>query len=289
MADPNDATQLTDEQINDAMSQSLNGDDAGATDQTDDASTEAEGGEDQTQDKATQFDPEKFQKQNREVANQRREIGKLTETIQELRDEIKTLKTKPTERQQEKVDDLRDELEERIVRMERDGEWSPEQAALIRELRKSASGGDATLRKLQEKLDAQDQELQTLKWERAFNDQFPGLPAGSYQRLSKRAFDQAIEDLGKDANPNQLQGAANGYLIRMARTLSKNGKPKPKDTEQVVVDKTARNKPAGSTKGADIARKGAAPTREPSQMSTEEIMELEAQRLNEEGSLSPQG
>lgn len=286
--------QLSDDQINDAMSQSLNGDDTGAEVETADVDETTEV-ETTAKDKGVPFDPEKFQQQNRELGNQRREISKLTDTIQELREEIRTMKSKPTERQQEKVEDLRDELEEQLQRMEREGEWSPEQAALIRQLRKSGNSGDKALRELQQRLQAQDQELQTLKWERAFYDQFENLPPGSYQKLSKRAYDQAIEDLGQDADPAQLQGAANGYLIRTARILNQKGKSNGKVVaakeadEQVVVDKTARNKPAGSTKGADIARKSAAPAQDLSQLSTEQLMELEAERLNDEGSLEPKG
>lgn len=291
---PNDTgPQLTEDQINDAMTASLNGEpEASAEDQVDAPETEQAP---DAEDRGVKFDPEKFQQTNRELGNARREITKLTDMVSELREQITALSRKPTERQEAKVEDLRDELEDRIDRMTREGEWTPEQAALIRELRKSSGGSERTLKKLQEKLEQQDEqirqqadELQASKWERAFNTQFPGLPAGSYQRLSKRAFDQAVEDLGEDADPNQLQGAANGYLIRMARTLSKNGtKVKAAKPEEEVVDKTARNKPAGSTKGADIARKGAAPPRDVSQLSTEELMELEAERLNEEGSLSP--
>lgn len=231
------------------------------------------------------FDPEKFQKQNREVGNLKRELAELKELVKK-RDEAKP---PPPAAKAEPEHDETDELADDLAELQRNGFADEERAKKVF----GRLGAQLKKAKKSSELEQVRQELETLRGElRAtttihqqsaiFNENFPELD-GQYARFNAKALRLAREDLGEDADPQQLVGAATSLLQRMAKIAVRQAKAKPGASGTTDKDKTAMSKPAQSTKGTASAKRGGVPQTDLTELSDDDLRRIVAQGLEEAG------
>lgn len=226
---------------------------------------------------------EDVQKIRREQGNDRRERQEIKKTLTELTEMVKGLR--PTTERQVDAKDESLELITRAQKLVTNGSVDPETGELLTELVKRLGRPNAPdLKGVREQLQeivGNDHDLQDARSERLFNKANPEL-AGRYQELSDRAWEIVEEESSEGDSVEAKQAAANFALRRIVKTLKARHASKPKAASANTTDKTAKAKPAGSTKGAQTVTSSAAPSSKDdlANMTDEQIEEMVARGYN---------
>jgi len=221
--------------------------------------------------KEPKFDKEKFQKQNREVGNLKRQLEASKAEMAEIKRLLQERPKVETKVERVAQEDARDEVRELLDEVKGMADDDLISAKTYREsvsklgslIKKANKGEDVSkiekeLAALREKLEGVETQTSSStamsKAAAAFDETYEAL-SGQYQKFNSKAFKLAREELGEDADASAIAGLATGYLNALAKRAIKGI---GKDTG-TIKDKTANVKPAQSTKGTASVKKGAAP------------------------------
>ena len=217
------------------------------------------------------FDKEKFQKQNREVGNLKRQLEANKTEMAEIKRLLSEKPKAETKVERQSQEDTRDEVRELLDEVKNMADDDLISAKTYRDsvsklgtlIKKANKGEDVSkiekeLAALREKLDGVETQTnstsQMSKAAAAFDDTYESL-SGQYQKFNTKAFKLAREELGEDADARSVAGLATGYLNALAKKAAKSAANAPSTAK----DKTANVKPAVSTTGTANVKKGATP------------------------------
>lgn len=237
-------------------------------------------------------DREKLQKQNRELGNLRRENQAIKQELSEIKDLLKesrkVAETKAEKTvQQELQDEARDLMAEfsdlsddDFVTAKSVKQAMKKQANALQKLIERFNEGESAkeirkeLNDLKSRTEASER---TSRASESFDEVYPELE-GQFQKWNRLAVEYAREQVGEDADPREIAGAATTYLNLLAKRAVRTASKKSGST---VTDKTAVNKPATSTKGTSSAKRASAPADDLSKLSDIEVEQLMAEQLGE--------
>lgn len=222
------------------------------------------------------FDREKFQKQNRELGNLKRELKKREERDAQRDAKLAELEAmllkKPqadTAADRHDAENVKDEVSEMLEsvkdRADDDlitvSEYKQAVGKLGSLIKKANNGGDVNA--IRDELEAMRAKLEKVegetsnssafrKAEEAWDENYP-TSAGQFKKFNSRAMKLAREQLNEDGNTPQVIGLATYLLNVLGRKAEKQ---KPSGSTK---DNTAMHKPATSTRGTASGKSGAAP------------------------------
>ena len=236
---------------------------------------EVEVEEEEEAEEAPQFDKEKFQRQNRELGNIKRQNQKLNEDLNQTRSEISQIKELLTKRPQadnaqgrQEAKEVKDEADELLGSIEEyaDDDLLPVSAVKklvgkIGSIIKNANkGGDVD--DLRDQLNAMREKLERVEGETSTTSAFRNASdlwdetypehEGQFKKFNSKAMMLARRELGAEGNTPEVIGLATGYLNALAKKSKSSGKSSDRDN-------TAMRKPATSTKGTASGKSGSAP------------------------------